>query len=323
MRSRDDVGGGGGARRRVDQLSSEHASSNAAAQGGARRPAAAGNGNGNGNGSLAAGQGGQRNPDQDLQESDPEPEPELPATAAAGSGGSALPPTSLSGEALLASAPATPVILASTLDDKVAEIIARSATRPNARPPQHREARELLSGGGSSSEGKSRLFEINRIQSAITEVANSGYLESVKGLRETLMVQEWGLQSKNWARKRGVSAFEQWAAEHSDAEVTFDAVTKLYDDPDDLSVLPTPRLRMMARGMIEQATLQAYDETFKRCTITAEALAKVGLADLLPHTAGVGQVLRGLLPGGLPLLGGAGLGAALRRFWPFGRGGGG
>ena len=34
------------------------------------------------------------------------------------------------------------------------------------------------------------------------QVANSGYLESVKALRETLLVQEWGMQAKTWARRR-------------------------------------------------------------------------------------------------------------------------
>ncbi|PNH04137.1 hypothetical protein TSOC_009734, partial [Tetrabaena socialis] len=206
-----------------------------------------------------------------------------------------LAPTSprLGGEELLRSAPATPVILAQTLDGRVAEVIA-------------------------SSEGKARLFEINRIQSAITEVANSGYLESVKALRETLLVQEWGLQAKSWARRRGVSAFEQWCAQHCAAEVSYDQISALYDDPDDVGVLPTPRLRMMARGMIEEHTLAAYDEVFKRCTTTAEALAKVGLADLLPHTAGVGQVLRGLLPGGLPFLSKGFWLKGLRTLLPFG-----
>lgn len=34
------------------------------------------------------------------------------------------------------------------------------------------------------------------------QVANSGYLESVRSLRETLLVQEWGLTAKTWAQKR-------------------------------------------------------------------------------------------------------------------------
>ncbi|EFJ49240.1 hypothetical protein VOLCADRAFT_104461 [Volvox carteri f. nagariensis] len=282
-------------------------------------------------------------------------------------------PSSLRGEELLKAAPATPIILAQSLDDKVAEIIARyrlmedrlaaverqivdmvrelraappgavlaaavagpvtaaaapgadggagsSSTSPSVAVPPGQQlhgsggavsstsgqqaAADLLSGGGGSQQGKARLFEINRIQSAITEVVNSGYLESVKGLRETLLVQEWGLQAKNWARRRGVSAFEEWCAVNAPEEVSYDIISALYDDPDALHVLPTPRLRMMARAMIEQHTLQAYDEVFRRCTSTAEGLARVGLGDLLPHTAGVGQVLRGLLPGGLPFLSG-------------------
>ncbi|GLC75276.1 hypothetical protein PLESTF_001616500 [Pleodorina starrii] len=343
---------------------------------------------------------------------DPSDRAEAAAAVSDGGSGSALPPTALSGEELLQSAPATPVILAQTLDDKVAEIIARyrlmddrmaaverqmmdlvrklraappgavlavpPLTAGAAPPPQaasegpaaatttagpaevsqaglapalgpqpqqphphgvaaaaaggagtgtataskgQQAAADLLSGGGSSEEGKSRLFEINRIQSAITEVVNSGYLESVKGLRETLLVQEWGLQTKSWAQRRGVSAFEKWCAEHAVADVSYDTISVLYDDPDALHVLPTPRLRMMARAMIEQHTLQAYDEVFQRCTATAESMARVGLGDLLPHTAGVGQVLRGLLPGGLPFLSAGFWRRGLRQLWPFGRGG--
>ncbi|GIL60847.1 hypothetical protein Vafri_15366 [Volvox africanus] len=331
-----------------------------------------------------------------------------------------IPPTALSGEELLKLEPATPVILAQTVDDKVAEIIARyrlmedrlvaverqmldlarelraappgsvlavahltagaapssletaaaasvggtasadgagkhskSAPAPlqsgpsasaSAAAPATKQlhgkaivwasttaaasstgqqaAGDLLSGGGSIQEGKARLFEINRIQAAITEVVNSGYLESVKGLRETLLVQEWGLQAKNWAQRRGVSAFEQWCAEHAAAEVSYETISALYNDPDALHLLPTPRLRMMARAMIEHHTLQAYEEVFIRCTTTAEGLARVGLADLLPHTAGVGQVLRGLLPGGLPFMGAGFWKKGLRWLMPFSGGGG-
>ncbi|GLI66620.1 hypothetical protein VaNZ11_010545 [Volvox africanus] len=334
-------------------------------------------------------------------------------------GAADIPPTALSGEELLKLAPATPVILAQTVDDKVEEIIARyrlmedrlaaverqmldlarelraappgsvlavahltagaapslletaaaasvrgaasadgdgeysesapaqrqlassasagvaapetkhlhgtaivgAATTAAASSTGQQAAADLLSGGGSSQEGKARLFEINRIQAAITEVVNSGYLESVKGLRETLLVQEWGLQAKTWAQRRGVSAFEQWCAEHAAAEVSYETISALYNDPDALHLLPTPRLRMMARAMIEHHTLQVYEEVFLRCTTTAEGLARVGLADLLPHTAGVGQVLRGLLPGGLPFLGAGFWRKGLRWLMPFGGGG--
>ncbi|GIL60848.1 hypothetical protein Vafri_15366 [Volvox africanus] len=197
-----------------------------------------------------------------------------------------------------------------------------ASTTAAASSTGQQAAGDLLSGGGSIQEGKARLFEINRIQAAITEVVNSGYLESVKGLRETLLVQEWGLQAKNWAQRRGVSAFEQWCAEHAAAEVSYETISALYNDPDALHLLPTPRLRMMARAMIEHHTLQAYEEVFIRCTTTAEGLARVGLADLLPHTAGVGQVLRGLLPGGLPFMGAGFWKKGLRWLMPFSGGGG-
>ncbi|KAG2493838.1 hypothetical protein HYH03_008055 [Edaphochlamys debaryana] len=237
--------------------------------------------------------------------------------------GSAPPPTAA---ATAAAAPAAPYPHGSAVAAEAGDVAAAAGSGgPGSRTPQgatpkgQAAAADLLSGGGSQAEGKHRLFEINRIQSAITEVANSGYLESVKALRETLLVQEWGLQAKTWARRRGVSAFEQWAAQHNDPDISYEHISALYDDPDALHVLPTPRLRMMARALIEQQTLQAYDETFKRCTATAEGLARVGLADLLPHTAGVGQVLRGVLPSGLPFLTWGFWSKGFAKLWPFGR----
>eukprot|EP00983_Pelagomonas_calceolata_P049729 1141642-Pelagomonas_calceolata.AAC.3 len=42
-----------------------------------------------------------------------------------------------------------------------------------------------------------------RLQSTLTELMNSGYIESVKQLRETLLIQEWGKEKCHNLAKDG------------------------------------------------------------------------------------------------------------------------
>lgn len=59
--------------------------------------------------------------------------------------------------------------------------------------------------GSSDEEGaenEEEGFDLVKVQSHVVESINSGYLESVKSLREGLMVQEWELNLKRWSQRR-------------------------------------------------------------------------------------------------------------------------
>lgn len=51
---------------------------------------------------------------------------------------------------------------------------------------------------------------------------------------------------------RGVAKFEQYCAEHDVPEVTFDVLSKLYEDPNNLDALPTDKLKLLARAIVQQ-----------------------------------------------------------------------
>ncbi len=44
-------------------------------------------------------------------------------------------------------------------------------------------------------------------------LARPGYIESLKSLREQLIVQEWDLNQRHLAKRRGVAMFEKYVAE--------------------------------------------------------------------------------------------------------------
>ncbi len=69
------------------------------------------------------------------------------------------------------------------------------------------------------------------------------------------MLHEWEMSAKHWAQRCGVAKFEGWCADQpcqledgaGPEAVSYDVLSALYQDPSDLSVLPSDRLRMMAR----------------------------------------------------------------------------
>eukprot|EP00882_Tetradesmus_deserticola_P000572 GHRQ01000628.1.p1 GENE.GHRQ01000628.1~~GHRQ01000628.1.p1 ORF type:complete len:417 (+),score=187.10 GHRQ01000628.1:180-1430(+) len=142
----------------------------------------------------------------------------------------------------------------------------------------------------------SSMFDLKKLQTSLTENINRGYLESVKHLRDLLMAYEWHLHGKELAERRGVALFERHCAEH-DLEVPFDTLTALYADPNDLSGLPSDKLKLLARSIIQHAVDERYCSVYYECTNTAKELAHTGLKDVIPNSAGsVGGVIKGLLP---------------------------
>eukprot|EP00775_Hariotina_reticulata_P012137 gene12137-12275_t len=140
------------------------------------------------------------------------------------------------------------------------------------------------------------LFDLKKLQTSLSENINRGYLESVKHLREMLMAYEWHLHGKELAERKGVAKFEQYCADH-DISVTFDAITQLYSNPNDLSSLPDDKTKLLARSIIQQAVDERYCSIYYECTVTAKELAHTGLKDVIPDSAGkVGGVIKDLLP---------------------------
>lgn len=79
----------------------------------------------------------------------------------------------------------------------------------------------------------------------------------------------------------GVANFEHFVALQRWA-VPFDAVTRLYSDPCDLSCLEDETLRAMARSMIEQSVDERYMQAYADCTAMARELASTNLTARLP-----------------------------------------
>lgn len=51
---------------------------------------------------------------------------------------------------------------------------------------------------------------------------------------------------------RGVAKFEHYCAEKDIEGVSFDVLSKLYEDPNNLDALPNDKLKLLARSMIQQ-----------------------------------------------------------------------
>ncbi|KIZ00206.1 hypothetical protein MNEG_7758 [Monoraphidium neglectum] len=126
------------------------------------------------------------------------------------------------------------------------------------------------------------VFDISKLQSSVVETLNSGHLESIKTLRETLMANEWELNAKRLAMHKGVANFENYCAVNDLPHVDYEAITQLYQDPTDLSVIKDKRLKLMARSMIEQVVSDRYVELYAQCTAQAKELADMSLTDKLP-----------------------------------------
>lgn len=51
---------------------------------------------------------------------------------------------------------------------------------------------------------------------------------------------------------RGVAKFERYCAEHGVEGIDFDVLSRLYEDPNNLGALPTDKLKLLARSMIQE-----------------------------------------------------------------------
>eukprot|EP00877_Chromochloris_zofingiensis_P012812 jgi/Chrzof1/7785/Cz02g36190.t1 len=115
---------------------------------------------------------------------------------------------------------------------------------------------------------------MRKIHPQIIDFLNSGYLESQKMVRERIMQQEWEETVRPWSMRKGVSDFEKYCAEN-DKEVDYDTMSRLYENPEDLSVLKDGKLRELARAMIEQAMHNDQWEVYKKAIDSAKGLANI------------------------------------------------
>jgi hypothetical protein len=90
------------------------------------------------------------------------------------------------------------------------------------------------------------------------------------------MAYEWHLHGKELAERKGVALFEHEIVERG-MEVSYDAVSRLYEDPSALDVLPDERTRLLARSIIQQAVDERYVVIYREATATAKELAHTGL----------------------------------------------
>ncbi|GIL75396.1 hypothetical protein Vretifemale_5198, partial [Volvox reticuliferus] len=122
----------------------------------------------------------------------------------------------------------------------------------------------------------------------------TGYLESLHHLRQRLMVDEWEGGGRQRALQRGVAEFEAVCSDKG-LPLSWEELSQLYKDPQNLDVIRDPRVRSTARATLHRV----LDERHEKVREGATQLAKE-LADVVTH--GPGNLLSGLW-GLLPLPG--------------------
>jgi len=153
--------------------------------------------------------------------------------------------------------------------------------------------------------GQHSLYNFSRLQSLVSELSSSGVLESIKQLRETLLIQEWDMTAKHEAKRRGVAAFEKYVAERDLVHEIggYDVITALYMNPDGLvELLPNQRMRMLLRSTIEEHTSDRRSQIYSQCTETAKEMSRISsgggmamslLGPIQQYLGGVGGLLAG------------------------------
>jgi hypothetical protein len=51
---------------------------------------------------------------------------------------------------------------------------------------------------------------------------------------------------------RGVAKFERYCAENGVEGISFDVLSQLYEDPNNLDALPSDKMKLLARSMIQE-----------------------------------------------------------------------
>jgi hypothetical protein len=62
-----------------------------------------------------------------------------------------------------------------------------------------------------------------------------------------------------------VAKFEHYCADHDLEGVTFDVLSQLYEDPNNLDALPNDKLKLLARSMIQQTMDERWVAVRDKC----------------------------------------------------------
>lgn len=110
-------------------------------------------------------------------------------------------------------------------------------------------------------------------RNSFTLLMSKSYLQTMDQLRDKLMAAEWEVGLRPMALQMGVARFEAYCGQNN-IPITFDRITQLYDDPEDLSVIEDAHLRMQARAIIVSVETEQQLACWQMCTTEAQKLAQ-------------------------------------------------
>jgi hypothetical protein len=109
-------------------------------------------------------------------------------------------------------------------------------------------------------------------RNSFTLLMSKGYLQTVEQLRDALLSTEWEIGLRPIALQMGVSKFEAQCASKG-ADISFETLSQLYENPTDLEIIPDQALKMQARSFITMTEAEQRVACFHLCTGEAQKLA--------------------------------------------------
>ncbi|KAG7672251.1 hypothetical protein Ndes2526B_g06762 [Nannochloris sp. 'desiccata'] len=112
----------------------------------------------------------------------------------------------------------------------------------------------------------------DQYRNSFTLLMSKGYLQTVEQLRDALLSTEWEIGLRPIALQMGVSKFEAHCAA-SGADISFETLSQLYENPTNLEIIQDQGLRMQARSCIAMTEAEQRMVCFHGCTGEAQKLA--------------------------------------------------
>jgi hypothetical protein len=114
--------------------------------------------------------------------------------------------------------------------------------------------------------------QFDEYRNSFTLLMTRGYLQTVDQLRDSLLSTEWEIGLRPLALQMGVCKFEAHCAA-TKADISFETLSQLYENPTDLEVITDETLRMQARSFISIMEAEQRMICFHGCTGEAQKLA--------------------------------------------------